>query len=280
MIIILSYLSFEISNSEPYPVPNAVIMALISALSRALSILVFSTLRIFPLKGRIAWVFLFLPLFALPPALSPSTIKISLSLTSLLVQSASLEGIEKSLEFFLVDSFAFLAASLAVLARMHFSTIFLASLGFSMRYSLKHFVTTLSEMKSNLFVCPKCGKHEKISAVRRVRALADKGTFRKLKIDVPVIDPLKYPDYNAKIEKLQKDTGLDEGVLSGVCEIEGMRCVVAVMASEFLMGSMGIAVGEKITRSFEIAEKMKLPPASFVTVCRTSPSLSSRTKLN
>ena len=126
-----------------------------------------------------------------------------------------------------------------------------------------NFVTTLSEMKSNLFVCPKCGKHEKISAVRRVRALADKGTFRKLKIDVPVIDPLKYPDYNAKIEKLQKDTGLDEGVLSGVCEIEGMRCVVAVMASEFLMGSMGIAVGEKITRSFEIAEKMKLPIIIF-----------------
>ncbi len=126
-----------------------------------------------------------------------------------------------------------------------------------------NFVTTLSEMKKNLYVCPKCGKHGKISALRRMRALADKGTFRKLKIDVPVIDPLKYPDYNSKIEKLQKDTGLDEGVLAGVCEIEGQKCVVAVMASEFLMGSMGIAVGEKITRSFEIAEKLRLPIIIF-----------------
>ena len=58
-----------------------------------------------------------------------------------------------------------------------------------------NFVTTLSEMKKNLYVCPKCGQHSRISALRRVRALADKGTFRRLKIDIPVLDPLGYPDY-------------------------------------------------------------------------------------
>ena len=126
-----------------------------------------------------------------------------------------------------------------------------------------NFVTTLSEMKRNLYVCPNCGKHNKISALRRVRGLVDKGTFRRLKIDIPVLDPLGYPEYDQKIKKLQEETGLDEGVLSGVCEIEGNKCVVAVMASEFLMGSMGIAVGEKITRSFEAADKMKLPIIIF-----------------
>lgn len=126
-----------------------------------------------------------------------------------------------------------------------------------------NFVTTLSEMKKNLYVCPKCGQHSRISALRRVRALADKGTFRRLKIDIPVLDPLGYPDYDSKIKKLQNDTGLDEGVLSGVCEIEGNKCVVAVMAGEFLMGSMGIAVGEKITRSFEAAERLGVPIIIF-----------------
>jgi acetyl-CoA carboxylase, carboxyl transferase, beta subunit len=126
-----------------------------------------------------------------------------------------------------------------------------------------NFVTTLSEIKKNLYVCPKCGKHNRISAIRRVRALADKGTFKRLKIDIPVLDPLGYPDYDSKIKKLQDDTGLDEAVLSGVCEIEGIKCVVAVMAGEFLMGSMGIAVGEKITRSFEAAEKLGLPIIIF-----------------
>lgn len=126
-----------------------------------------------------------------------------------------------------------------------------------------NFVTTLSEMKKNLYVCPNCGQHSRISALRRMRALADKGTFRRLKIEIPVLDPLDYPDYDSKIKKLQNDTGLDEGVLSGVCEIEGNKCVVAVMAGEFLMGSMGIAVGEKITRSFEAAEKLGIPIIIF-----------------
>lgn len=126
-----------------------------------------------------------------------------------------------------------------------------------------NFVTTQSEYRKNQYVCPKCGKHDRIPAMKRVTALADKGTFRQLKIDIPVLDPLGYPDYDSKIKKLQNDTGLDEGVLSGVCEIEGNKCVVAVMASEFLMGSMGIAVGEKITRTFEAAEQLKLPVIIF-----------------
>jgi len=121
----------------------------------------------------------------------------------------------------------------------------------------------LAEIKANLYVCPKCGKHHKISAQRRIKGLADQGTFRRLKSSVPFVNPLDYPGYEEKIEGLQSKTGLDEGVLSGVCEIEGHKAVVAVMASEFLMGSMGIAVGEKITATFELADKMNLPVIIF-----------------
>ncbi len=119
------------------------------------------------------------------------------------------------------------------------------------------------EMKKNLYVCPKCGKHHSISAERRIRGLVDPGTFRRLKIEIPFVNPLDYPEYEEKITKLQKKTGLDEAVLAGVGEIEGYKAVIAVMGSEFLMGSMGIAVGEKITRTFEVADKLKLPLIIF-----------------
>ena len=106
-------------------------------------------------------------------------------------------------------------------------------------------------MKKNLYVCPKCGKHTKISARRRMAGLADPGTFRRIKTDIQFMNPLDYPDYEEKITGLKNKTGLDEGVLSGVCEIEGYKTVVAVMASEFLMGSMGMAVGEIITKTLK-----------------------------
>ena len=121
----------------------------------------------------------------------------------------------------------------------------------------------LGEVKKNLYVCPKCGKHTKISARRRMAGLADPGTFRRIKTDIQFMNPLDYPDYEEKITGLKNKTGLDEGVLSGVCEIEGYKTVVAVMASEFLMGSMGMAVGEIITKTFEVAEKMELPVIIF-----------------
>lgn len=122
---------------------------------------------------------------------------------------------------------------------------------------------TIAEMRKAIYVCPTCGKHHKISARRRVRNLVDPGTFRRLKNNIAFVNPLDYPDYKEKITALQEKTGLDEGVYSGVGEIEGHKCVIAVMGSEFLMGSMGIAVGEMITNTFEVAEKLHLPVVIF-----------------
>jgi len=121
----------------------------------------------------------------------------------------------------------------------------------------------LSEAKKNLLVCPYCGKHAKVSAIRRMKNLADPGTFRRLKLDLKDANPLDYPGYEEKIEGLRNKTGLSEAVLAGVCEVEGHRVVACVMGSEFMMGSMGIQVGEIITRSFEVADKMGLPIIIF-----------------
>ena len=135
MIIILSYLNLLMSKSSWIPVPNAVIIAFISAFPYILSSLAFSTLRILPLSGSIAWVARLLAVLALPPAESPSTMNISQFFGSLSEQSASFPGraIPSSAVFLLVRSLAFLAASLARCASIDFSHICFATVGFCSR---------------------------------------------------------------------------------------------------------------------------------------------------
>ena len=108
----------------------------ISSLSKALSSAAFSTLRIFPLSGRMAWMRLSRPCFAVPPAESPSTRKSSHFSGSLSEQSASLPGMPAPDITVLrwTISRAFLAAVLAVAARITFSMMIFANLGFSSRY--------------------------------------------------------------------------------------------------------------------------------------------------
>ncbi len=119
------------------------------------------------------------------------------------------------------------------------------------------------EIKDNLNVCVACGHHFVISADKRMKNLVDKGSFKPLKCKVEFTNPLDYPDYEDKILSLQEKTGLEEAVLAGTAKIDGYDVVVAVMSSKFLMGSMGIAVGEKITNAVEYADKKKLPLIIF-----------------
>ena len=161
MITILWYLNFSMSNSTPILVPKAVIMVPISLLSKTFSSRAFSAFIIFPLSGRMAWNSRLRPCFALPPAESPSTIKISLTVASRLEQSANFPGsVEIDSADFLVNSLAFLAATLALAASKDFSIIILAWSGFSNKNLSNCSVKTLltipltSELPSLVFVCP------------------------------------------------------------------------------------------------------------------------------
>ena len=129
MIITFPYLIFVISKSFPIPAPTAKITGFNLSFPYILSALAFSTLSIFPHNGNIAWNFLSLPCFALPPAESPSTMYTSHSSGFLLLQSANFPGnVDVSSElFFLTNSLAFLAASLALDALTHFSNIAFAT---------------------------------------------------------------------------------------------------------------------------------------------------------
>ena len=102
-----------------------------------------------------------------------------------------------------------------------------------------------SAIKDNYNVCIACGYHYVVSAEKRVRLLVDPGTFKPLRCKVAFSNPLDMPEYEEKIERLQEKTGLEEAVYTGVGKIDGNEAVIAVMSSKFLMGSMGMAVGEK-----------------------------------
>ncbi len=111
-------------------------------------------------------------------------------------------------------------------------------------------------------VCP-CGHHFRIKARQRLHWLADRDSFRELNAGLCAGDPLGFPGYVEKLETTRAVSGETEAVLCGTVQLEGQCCCVFVMEPEFMMGSMGSAVGEKITRLFETATAQRLPVLGF-----------------
>ncbi|MBI4368469.1 MAG: acetyl-CoA carboxylase carboxyltransferase subunit beta [Candidatus Omnitrophica bacterium] len=117
-------------------------------------------------------------------------------------------------------------------------------------------------LRENLSVCPKCGYHFVISARDRIGQLIDTGTFREMDSSLLSKDPLGFKaakSYLEKIKQDQKRTGLKEAVVIGTGSCEGTKIAFGVTDSQFIMGSMGSVVGEKITRLIEYAQSEELP---------------------
>ncbi len=124
-------------------------------------------------------------------------------------------------------------------------------------------VSLRREMRENLYVCPRCGCHLKVSAVYRLRNLFDGGAGRELDRNLQPGDPLEFPGYREKLRGLQQSTGMTEAAMTAVGKIGGIPVTAGVLDSRFLMGSMGTAVGEKITRAAEYAQRSRLPLILF-----------------
>ncbi len=114
-------------------------------------------------------------------------------------------------------------------------------------------------------ICPKCGGHLRMSAWERIALVCDNGSFEEIDRSLAPKNPMEYPSYEKVIQKAQEKSGLKEGVVSGLCKIGGYPAVMAVMDSNFMMGSMGSVVGEKVTRAIEKATELKLPLIIFTT---------------
>ena len=120
----------------------------------------------------------------------------------------------------------------------------------------------LSRLWLNDLVCP-CGYHFRMKARQRIRMIADKGSFRELFAGVKAENPLNFPGYRDKLETVRVASGEKEAVVCGTAVIGGQKCCLFVMESYFMMGSMGSAVGEKITSLFEYAVQYRLPVVGF-----------------
>ena len=123
--------------------------------------------------------------------------------------------------------------------------------------------STAAEWSRNRQVCPRCGYHSPIGAYYRLFNILDPGSFQELDEKLMPADPLEFPGYPDKLEKLEEETGLMDAAVSAVGKIQDRRAVFAVLDSRFIMASMGTAVGEKITRAAEYAMRRKLPLIIF-----------------
>lgn len=120
-------------------------------------------------------------------------------------------------------------------------------------------------LKENLFVCYHCNYHFRISAPERLRLLADKGEYQEFSGGLSSMNPLDFPEYEERFAQAKDKSGLDEAVKTVVCKIRGREAVVIVMSFQFMGGSMGSVVGEKITRAILLAAQRGLPCILFTT---------------
>ena len=117
----------------------------------------------------------------------------------------------------------------------------------------------VSELVKTDHVCPICSHHFKLNAEQRINLLMDENSFRERDRKYISKNVDKFPKYTENLLKYRKITGLNEGVVTGTGTIDSQKVAIAVMDSNFMMGSMGHIVGDKITRIIEYATKHKLP---------------------
>ncbi len=119
------------------------------------------------------------------------------------------------------------------------------------------------DVRDNWYCCPKCGTGFRIDPLTRIRMTADVHSFQEWDADLCGGNPLDFPEYEEKLEQLRAKTGLADAVLTGTAAIRGIPVAIGAMSADFLMGSMGWAVGERLTRLIERAETEALPVILF-----------------
>ncbi len=119
-----------------------------------------------------------------------------------------------------------------------------------------------SDIADNMFVCPVCDYHFRINARTRIKQLFDENSFEELFSEIKPTDPLNFVDtepYKDRLKRAHEKTGLDEAVVTGIGTIGSNKVACAIMDFDFMGGSMGSVVGEKVTRIIEKAIELRLP---------------------
>lgn len=106
-----------------------------------------------------------------------------------------------------------------------------------------------SSLINNFQVCPECGFHMPMHPYDRIGTLVDEGSFTEFSRDLTSQNPIEIHGYEEKLDQARGKAGLNDAVVTGIGTIEGYEAVLGVMSFQFLGGSMGSVVGEKITRA-------------------------------
>ena len=127
-------------------------------------------------------------------------------------------------------------------------------------------VSTREEYEKRWNVCPKCGQHDALPVRRRFELVLDPGSFEELDAELAPADPLSFADskrYRDRVKSTLKATGLRDAFISGVGSITGQTVSVGTFAFEFMGGSMGSVVGEKVARVIDRACERRTPCIVF-----------------
>jgi acetyl-CoA carboxylase carboxyl transferase subunit beta len=128
-------------------------------------------------------------------------------------------------------------------------------------------VAYTKDLQANQLVCPECDYHNAVGSSERIKQLIDANTWMPLDENIHPIDPLKFrdrKDYSARLLDYQTKTGLTDAVQTGTGLIDGLPLALGVMDFNFMGGSMGSVVGEKLCRLIEHATAEQFP---VVVVC-------------
>jgi acetyl-CoA carboxylase carboxyl transferase subunit beta len=120
----------------------------------------------------------------------------------------------------------------------------------------------VNELQQNSNCCPKCDYHYRLSTDERIKSLTDPDSFQELFGDLQSVDALHFADtesYTQRLENAKEKSGHNEAAIVGTCTINSLRIALGILDFNFMGGSMGSVVGERLTRLMEYALAHRLP---------------------
>jgi acetyl-CoA carboxylase carboxyl transferase subunit beta len=120
-------------------------------------------------------------------------------------------------------------------------------------------------INKNLKTCPACGHHYRMEPTERMQYLIDPGSFREFSANLRSLNPIDLSGYEEKLSEAEAKAQMKDAVITGTCTIEGKPLILGLMSFNFMGGSMGSVVGEKVSRALLKGAEEKVPVVIYTT---------------